>query len=118
MSAIPMNQASRISAEERLETGAEQLTPSFSEWAGVRLICAAFLAFNLATYSYYPAVWIDEVSFAEPAVNLVKYGAFTTTVFQFQPFNTFPVVNCPLYMFCLAPWLTMAGTTVLVVRSF
>src|SRR5437660_650924 len=91
--------------------------PRGSEWASLFLIILGFLVFNLATYSYYPAVWIDEVCFAEPAVNLVKYGSLTTTVFQFQPLNTFPVVNCPLYTMSLAPWLAMTGTSVLGVRS-
>lgn len=92
--------------------------PPRGEFAAVLWLLGGFLALNLATYNYYPAVWRDEVWFAEAAVNLVKYGSFTAMNWQLQPHNTFPVVNCPLYTMGLAPWLAVAGTGVLAVRSF
>src|SRR5207249_4281899 len=67
---------------------------------------------------YYPEVWCDEVWFSEPAVNLVNFGTFSTTVYAYQPSGSFPTVNCPLYPMALVPWLKIVGTSVLAVRSF
>lgn len=88
-----------------------------AEWLAVLCLIALFLAFNLATSDSYPTVWCDEVLFSEPAINLVKHGSFTTTVWEYNHANTFPVVNCPLYPMALVPWLAVTGTTVLAVRS-
>jgi hypothetical protein len=92
--------------------------PGPGEWIWLLLLLGGLLGFNLATYNQYPAVWCDEVSFSEPAINFLLHGSFTTTVWQFQPPNTFPVVNCPLYPMALVPWLTATGTSLLAVRSF
>jgi hypothetical protein len=87
------------------------------EWAALFLLLGGFLGFNLYTYNDYPNVWCDEVWFSEPAVNLIQHGNFTTTTWQFQPANTFPTVNCPLYSMTLVPWLKLTGTSLLSVRS-
>src|SRR5205807_1856881 len=58
------------------------------------------------------------VWWSEPAVNWVTNGSFTTSVWQGQPANTFPTINCPLYMLALAPWLSLFGASVLAIRSF
>jgi hypothetical protein len=94
------------------------ISPTTREWTWVLLLIAALFAFDIATYNLYPAVWCDEVLFSEPAVNCVQHGSFTTTVWEFQPGNTFPVVNCPLYSLSLVPWLAATGTSLLAVRSF
>jgi hypothetical protein len=91
--------------------------PARSEWLGLFLLLLGFGIFNLLTCNYYPTIWGDEVWFAEPAVNKVTYGTFITRIWQLQPFNTFPVVNCPLYTMTLVPWLTLTGTSILAVRS-
>src|SRR5262245_29545121 len=93
------------------------MRPHRSEWIVVAGLVAAFLVFNLATFNWYPAVWCDEVSYAEPAVNSVKYGSLTTLVFNFGQPDAFPAY-CPLYTLTLVPWLTVTGTTVLAVRSW
>jgi len=99
--------------------GQEAPLPRPHRWepVAVLLLLSAFFAFNLVTCDYYPAVWCDEVLFSEPAINLVKHGTFTTTVWEYNPANTFPVVNCPLYSMALVPWLAATGTTLLAVRS-
>jgi hypothetical protein len=94
------------------------LPPTVREWIWVLLIVAALFVFDLFTCNLYPAVWCDEVLFSEPAVNYVQHGSFTTTVWEFQPGNTFPVVNCPLYSLALVPWLSVAGTSLPAIRSF
>ena len=93
-------------------------SPGRPETVGVLVLLIALFGFNLVTYNYYPAVWCDDVSFSEPAINFVKYGSFTTLVWQYQPPNTFPALNCPLYAMSLAPWLAVTGTSLLAVRSF
>lgn len=91
--------------------------PSRAERVGLFLLLCGFLAFDLATCNYYPAVWCDDVWWTEPALNLVKYGSFTSCIFQLQPFDTFPTVNCPLYVMALVPWLTAVGTSLLAARA-
>ena len=56
--------------------------------------------------------------FSEPAINRVQSGSYTTISYEFQPPNTFPTVNCPLYSLSLVPWLSAAGTSLLAVRSW
>jgi hypothetical protein len=96
----------------------EGVSPTVREWTWVLFLTAALFVFDLLTYNLYPAVWCDEVLFSEPAINFVQHGSFTTTVWEFQPGNTFPVVNCPLYSLALVPWLSITGTSLLAVRSF
>lgn len=92
--------------------------PSRFEWVGILALLAGLLVFDLASYNFYPAVWCDEVLYSEPAINLVRHGAYVSGAYEFQPPNTFPVVNCPLYGMTLVPWLACWGTTLLAVRSF
>lgn len=91
--------------------------PAPHEWVFLFLFLAACLVFNIATCRWYPAVWADEVSFSEPAINFVKTGEFVTRVWPYQPENTFPSLNCPLYSMTLAGWLSVTGTSLLAVRS-
>lgn len=99
-------------------SGAVMNTPARREWLWVGFVLTALVGFQFLTYRLYPVAWCDEVSFSEPAINLVRHGSFTTTVWQHQPPDTFPAINCPLYSMVLAPWLWFAGTSLLAVRSF
>jgi hypothetical protein len=94
-----------------------ELRPSRQEWFWVLLLLGGLFLFNLATCNFYPAVWCDEILFSEPAINRVQYGSYTTLSYEFQPPGTFPIVNCPLYSLTLVPWLSVAGTSLLAVRS-
>jgi hypothetical protein len=60
------------------------------------------LIVNLRTYNLYTTVWADEVLWSEPAINLVKTGHFTTSVWELQPAGTFWAAQSPLYCFALA----------------
>jgi len=84
----------------------------------VSALLVFLLGFDLVTFNRVPTVWCDDVSFTEPAINLLLHGSYTTTVWQFQPPNTFPSVNCPLYSQLLVGWLWVFGTTLLAVRAF
>src|SRR5437899_1800320 len=92
--------------------------PPRREWVSVLSIIALFFAFNLITYNFFPAVWCDEVAYSEPAINKILHGSYTTTVWEFNPVNTFPIINCPLYGMTLLPWLAVTGTSLIAVRSF
>jgi hypothetical protein len=82
------------------------------------IITGFLLLLDVATYNDFPAVWVDDISFSEPGINFAKYGDFTTTVWQFQPPNTFPIVNCPAYCQAVAVWQKLFGTTLFSVRIF
>ena len=92
------------------------LQPFRREWILVLAVTLLTLGFNLLTFDLFPTVWSDDVSFSEPAFNFALHGTYTTTVWQFQPPNTFPVVNCPLYPMVLAGWLWIFGADLFAVR--
>lgn len=94
------------------------LRPLRREFVGVLFLIAGFFVLNLITYNYFPAVWCDEVAYSEPAINKILQGSYTTSVWEFNPVNTFPIVNCPLYGMTLLPWLALTGTSLVAVRSF
>lgn len=93
-------------------------SPSRFQWLLVFGILAACFALNISTCRLHPASWMDEVSFSEPAINFVQTGHFVTRVWPYQPNNTFPTVNCPLYSLSLAGWLSATGTSLLATRAF
>src|SRR5215472_7747010 len=76
------------------------------------------LALNLVSYNQYPSVWCDEVLYSEAAINLVRHHSYIAVAYEFQPPNTFPIVNCPLYGLTMIPWLKATGTSLLAVRAF
>jgi hypothetical protein len=92
--------------------------PDRSEWIAALILIGGFFLFNLATSNLYPAVWCDEALYSEPAINFVRFGTYTTVGYEFQPPNTFPIVNCPLYGLTLIPWLALTGSGLLAVRSY
>ena len=93
-------------------------SPRRWEWIVVLTLIAGGLLLNLATYNLYPTVWADEVLWSEPAINLVKTGHFTTSVWQFQRAGSFWAAQSPLYCFGLAGWMKLVGTDLLAARSF
>jgi hypothetical protein len=91
--------------------------PKSSEWIAVLCLLGFFLIINVATCRWYPVVWADEVSFAEPGMNYAQTGEYKTKVWPYQPINTFPAVNCPLYSMALAGWLSILKPTLLAARG-
>lgn len=87
------------------------------EWIVVISLLSLLFGFDLLTSEIYPTVWCDDVSFSEPAFNYLLHDSYTTTVWQFQPLNTFPAVNCPLYPLLITGWLWLFGTHLLAVRA-
>jgi hypothetical protein len=80
-------------------------------------LCFLFLMLNLGTATHYPAPWVDEIQFADPAINLVLHGHFSSTVWIAQNSSAFWAGNAPLYSLLLAVWLRTTGVSPLSVRS-
>lgn len=77
-------------------------------WGVVLIVCAAALAINLITIDRSPAVWQDEVMFADPAINLATGHGFRTSAWMQAEDKTF-AGNSPLYPLLLAGWLKAVG---------
>jgi hypothetical protein len=52
-------------------------------------LCGAVLAFNLATAERFPVPWVDEIMFADPAVNLLLGNGFTSSAWFGQRKDAF-----------------------------
>ena len=81
------------------------------------LLLVAWFALNYLTITRYPVVWIDEVSYADPAINLVESGHWVSSCWA-QPVTQFWAGNTPLYPMLLYVWLKVTGVSMMAVRSF
>lgn len=88
-----------------------------SELWALLLICVIFVAVNLATATRSPTVWIDEVSYADPAVNLATGKGFTSSAWYAQSKTETWAGNTPLYPLMLSGWIGVFGFDILQVRS-
>ena len=77
----------------------------------------AFLAINIYTSSRSPTVWNDEISYADPAVNFVTNGDFTSTAWGYQGSDELWAGNVPLHQLILVGWLKIFGISPTSVRS-
>ena len=96
----------------------QQFSPKRSEWIVVFLLLLLGIILNLTTTRLYPTVWADEILWSEPAINLIRTGDFTTSVWQLQPANTFWAAQSPLYPLLLSVWLRFTGFSLQAIRSF
>jgi MFS family permease len=80
-------------------------------------LLVAFLGLNLLTASRSPTVWQDEVMFADPAINLVLHGKWSSTAWGNQSSSDFWAGNAPLYPALLSVWLRVFGISITAVRS-
>ncbi len=83
----------------------------------VSLLLAAFFAFHLLTAARYPFVWIDEVMYSDPAVNLLLGHGFTSSAWYAQTSAEFWAGNVPLHSALLYLWLRVFGFSITAVRS-
>lgn len=81
------------------------------------MIAALYLIANIATAERSPTVSMDEVWFAEPAVNLAEGRGFTTAAWDVQDRHEIWAGNAPLYSFLLSGWLRVVELTPTGVRS-
>jgi hypothetical protein len=92
--------------------------PEKREWLAVFTILPGVFLLNIFTYALYPTVWNDDILWAEPAINLVRTGHFTTSVWQLQPANAFWAAQSPFYPLVFSVWLKLFGFSLLAVKSF
>ncbi|MDB6023711.1 MAG: hypothetical protein JWQ04_3568 [Pedosphaera sp.] len=90
--------------------------PAWETWCVV-FFSLGFLALNLLTGTRYPFVWIDEVMYSDPAVNLYLGHGFTSSAWYVQHANEFWAGNVPLHSFLLYLWMKLFGFSILAVRS-
>ncbi len=81
-------------------------------------ISVTFFVLNISTISRFPTVWIDEVSYSDPAVNYNLGAGFVSTSWASQSNTEFWASNAPLHQFLLTPWLSLFGISITAVRSF
>ena len=87
------------------------------EIAAVLAVAAVYLAVNLFTAERSPTVSMDEVWFAEPAINCIEGRGFTTAAWDTQDRTEFWAGNAPLYSMVLSVWLRAAPFSPRGVRS-
>lgn len=86
-------------------------------WVALGLLLAFFVALNLTTICWHPAVGVDEVSYSDPAVNAAIGKGFTATTWAGQASTEFWSSNAPLHQYLLVPWLKLFGVNIYSVRS-
>lgn len=93
------------------------VTISRAESWQVGLLLAAFFVFNLLTAARYPFVWIDEVMYSDPAVNLLLGHGFTSSAWYAQSSSELWAGNVPLHSAVLYLWLRVFDFSITSVRS-
>jgi hypothetical protein len=83
----------------------------------IALLAVPFLALNILTADRSPTVWIDEVYFTDPGVNLAMGRGFRTTASPYQDSHALYATNSPLHPLLVAAWVKMFGFTITSVRS-
>lgn len=71
---------------------------------------------NLATLERSPTVWIDEVAYIDPGVNLATGKGFTSSAWYSGPKENIWVGNTPLYPLLVAGWVKMFGLDIVPTR--
>ncbi len=87
------------------------------EGCGFIAFLAVWLLINAITLSRYPAVWVDEIQFADPAVRLATGHGFTSTAWFAQDSARFFAGNVPLYSAVLGGWLSLFGPGLIAERA-
>jgi len=91
------------------------MSPRCTFALGVFLL--AWLGANLLTLDRYPVAWMDEVCYADPAINLVQSGHWVSYCWPAQDATEFWAGNTPLYPMLLSGWLRLTGISMTSVRS-
>lgn len=76
-----------------------------------------FVIINIITSYGIQQVWLDEVTVADPAVNLYLGNGFTSTGWQYQTKEEFWASNAPLHQILLYHWMLIFGFNPIAVRS-
>ena len=81
------------------------------------LVILLLLFVNLATASWFPRVWMDEVMFADPAANLYQGSGFVSTAWPVQKADELFSGNVPLYSLVLSQWYHIFGFGIVQTRG-
>lgn len=105
-----------------IQTIPETASTSFKYFQRELLILSGLLLFfwlfNLAIYSRFPIVWMDEAAYTDPSANLYLGNGFTSSMWYAQTKDEFWAGNVPLHQFLLYGWMRLFGFSLLTVRSF
>ncbi|MET0385652.1 MAG: hypothetical protein ABW321_06820 [Polyangiales bacterium] len=91
--------------------------PHRIEVLGLHTALLAFVAFNVVITLDLQPVWLDEVTVADPAVNLYLGRGFHSTGWQYQGKDEFWASNAPLHQILLFHWLKAFALSPVSVRS-
>jgi hypothetical protein len=82
------------------------------------VVIAVLFAVNFATAEIYPMAWVDEMGYADPAVNLALGNGLTSSVWYNVYWGKLWFAYPPLYQFLLAPWVAWFGVNLTAIRLF
>jgi hypothetical protein len=82
------------------------------------VVIAVLFAVNFATAEIYPMAWVDEMGYADPAVNLARGNGLTSSVWYNVYWGKLWFAYPPLYQFLLAPWVAWFGVNLTAIRLF
>jgi hypothetical protein len=82
------------------------------------VIMAAFALGTILTAEMFGHVTVDEVSYSDPAINLVMNGTLTSSAWYSQRKEEFWASNTPLHQFVLAGCLKLFGFSIHSVQGF
>lgn len=84
-------------------------------WIFAGLLAAA-LVVSCLTIERSPTVWIDEVAYSDPGINLAMGNGFKSSAWYSGPKDELWVGNTPLYPLLLAGWVRVFGFDIVPVR--
>lgn len=87
------------------------------ELALALIISLCLLLLSAIVISRFSAVWVDEIMFTDPGVNLYMGQGFSSTAWWSQSSDEFWSGNYPLYSFLLGQWLHISGFSLVSVRA-
>jgi hypothetical protein len=82
----------------------------------ILVLIGLFFALNLPSVNRYPCVWIDEVSYADPGINLATGHGWTSRCWYAQSSSEFWAGNVPAHPFLVACATKAFGVSLLTVR--
>ena len=82
------------------------------------VVSVLWIIFNLIILTRSPTVWMDEVAYSDPAVNLYLFGNFFSSAWRSIPPDKFWSGNVPGYQFLLYLWFSFTGFSLETTRLF
>jgi len=87
----------------------QQSEPTINRsWVPWLVLLAGFCV-NVYFWEIQPTVWLDDISYSDPAVNWIEGRGFVSSAWYAQDATAFWSGNVPLHQFLLAGWLKITG---------